>query len=176
VRFRKHKHNWGKHECAWGCKDCPDDLGCLDCKEPRPYHLQPYTYRYDPKFVGLPQPWRNHPEAANVYELPFDFLLTFADRTYLNTIQKTDKVRLEELKESMLTEGLKVPVVLVVDSVGKFRYHDGYHRLAVVQHNLGDFPKVPCLLQHSSGIVKAFGRPLQSELETILKFVEKKAE
>jgi hypothetical protein len=144
---------------------------------PVPYHLQPYTYKYvlDP-VVPLPAPWKDHQFAKSVYLLPLDFCMTFVDNSYLLKVERDDTLRIAELAESMLVEGIKTPIILVIDGQGKLRYHDGYHRLSVILANREHFPYIPCLLNHSTGTVRAYGRTVQSEIDTILKFVAQPAD
>jgi hypothetical protein len=137
------------------------------------YTPEPYTYKYELNLSEpRPQPWRNHDLASRntIYLLPIEFCEMFADDQQIHSNRKMVPEKIEWLRDSIDKEGLKRPCILVVDATGKLRYHDGYHRLTAIQQ-IPDFTHVPCILQHSTGRIRGYGRPLHQVMEVILKMV-----
>ena len=79
------------------------------------------------------EPWRDHHLAADCLLLPYHVVEFFAEERKLNTIARLEPDKVSSLAESIATEGLTTPVEMVWDPQGKFRYHDGYHRLTAMR-------------------------------------------
>jgi len=142
--------------------------------EPYYYVSPPYTYTYAPTFdpKPRPEPWRKHELAKRqaIYLLPVSFCELLADDQQVHNNRKKTPNKIAWLRESISEEGLKRPCILVLDSVGNLRYHDGYHRLTAIQQ-IEDFTHIPCILQHSTGRIRSYGRPLHQITEIILELV-----
>ena len=139
----------------------------------QPYHYvpEPYTYKYGSTSTR-PEPWRHHELAAlnRVYLLPLEFCETFADDQQVHNNRKIVPEKIRWLRESIDELGLQRPCIMVLDATGKLRYHDGYHRLTAIQQIPG-FTHVPCILQHSTGRIRGYGRPMHQVVEIILEMV-----
>lgn len=131
--------------------------------------------RYAPRFpeepVPFPEPWREHPSAPDCILLPRALVYRFADERKIRDIERTEVSKTADLRASIASEGLKVPLTMTFDSMGKVRYHDGYHRMTAMRP-LDEPQMVPVLLKMAEGRVKAFGlqpeqymRALFSEIE-----------
>ena len=143
-------------------------------ERPYVYEPEPYTFKYDPELPDppRPQPWREHflARSERTYLLPVSFVVQFADKDQIanNRVRVPDKVL--ELKESIDREGLKQPAIMTLDSYGKLRYHDGYHRLTAILE-LEDFTHIPIVFRRGTGRTKAFGRQMSAEAEVILELI-----
>lgn len=130
-----------------------------------------YSYHYNPVLPDppLPEPWRQSKAAQQhrVYLLDKHFLLLFADASQIsnNRIRVPDKIQF--LKESIAQIGIKEPGIVVIDENGKFRYHDGYHRLTAILE-LDKVTHMPVYLRRSSNRIKGFGLDFGSQVEVIL--------
>lgn len=137
---------------------------------PPPYHLQPYTYRYDPFANSLPEPWR---EVEGVYSLPIGFVLLFVDHSRFSIVRNRERAHVNVLAESILVDGLREPCEMIVDPDGKFRFDNGYHRLVLMLDNPELFPRIPVTIRETTKPIKGFGRQLSAELRPILEVLTK---
>lgn len=141
--------------------------------EPYFYVPQPYTYTYQRTIkVPRPEPWREHQLTVHntIYLLPLEFCETFADQQEVHKDRKMVPDKIAWLRESIDEIGLQRPCILVLDATGKLRYHDGYHRMTAIQQ-IPDFTHIPCILQHSTGRIRGYGRPMHQVAEIILGMV-----
>lgn len=115
---------------------------------------------FSPVILRDLQPWRNHPLASECHVIPKELALLVADQDYMAKILRSDweDAKMSSLRESILNEGLREPLTMVYDSGGKLRYHDGYHRLCILQE-IGHVKSIPVFLQYSPR-VKGYGRPI----------------
>lgn len=105
----------------------------------------------------FPQPWREHHLAEECLEVPREVCYYFADDRKMRDIERTEPEKTSMLRESIASEGLKVPLQMVWDDHGKIRYHDGYHRLTAMR--ILRYPTVlPVVFTQSTGRIKAHGR------------------
>lgn len=129
-----------------------DDFGPFDWDGLKPLFPRP-----------VPEPWRDCP--ADLFLVPLTFVQVFADRKKLNEIVRTESEYITGLAEAINEQGLLVPPLMVFDSAGKVRYHDGYHRLAAIEI-LGYFNAIPVRLEHSPS-VRGHGRPVSEEMPSL---------
>jgi hypothetical protein len=120
----------------------------------------------------FPTPWRSHPDAANCIVLPRSICYFFADEKKIRDIERGEHHKISELRDSIAEEGLKVPLKMTFDSLGKVRYHDGYHRLAAMRV-LDEPAMVPVLLTLSDNRVKAYGRPPEQYMRLLFTELER---
>ena len=142
-------------------------------ERPYVYEPEPYTFKYDPEFPEIPkEPWRDHKMAKTerVYVVPVDFVYRFADPDQIANNRKRVPEKIAELRTSIAEEGLKQPAIMTLDSYGKLRYHDGYHRLTAILEIEG-FDKIPVVFRRGTGRTKAFGRQMAAEAEVILELI-----
>jgi hypothetical protein len=137
---------------------------------PTPYHLQPYTYKYDPFGPRLPEPWR---DTEGVYSLPLAFVLLFVDTNRFSIVRNRERAHVDALAKSILVDGLREPCEMIVDPDGKFRFDNGYHRLTLIVEHQDLFPRVPVTIRHTTKPIRGFGRQLSSELHEILEILTK---
>lgn len=131
----------------------------------------PYTFVYTLTNLALPQPWRQtSPEALL---LPTELVLKFTDPGRLSLLRVSEPQQLEELKTSMLKDGLRTPLELYMDVNGKVRLQEGHHRMCVAIEHLHEFPKVPVLFRETNGRIKSYGRPVVEEFSSILEIIGK---
>jgi len=135
-----------------------------------PYHLQPYTYVYDPFPYQLPEPWRDTP---GVYALPLQFVMLFVDSNRFSIVRNNEREHVKSLADSILVEGLREPCEMIVDPDGKFRFDNGYHRLCLIVDRPDLFPRVPVVIRQVNKPIKGFGRRLSAELNGIIEVVAK---
>lgn len=123
------------------------------------------------KFVPVfpyvhPTPWRDHYLADSFLVVPKSLALQFADRSYMSRLWRQEPDRLAELAAQIAEDGLREPLTMYYDEAGKLRYHDGYHRLCVMENM--DFIRVLPVLLKRSDRVKGYGRNVGPEIPLFL--------
>lgn len=116
-----------------------------------------------------PEPWRLADTASECYILPVWLLSGCADPQEIKEKRLVDEKYIDGLRESINVEGLHQPLTVVVDSYGKIRLHDGYHRFIAIS-GLNNFDNVPVYVKKSKK-VKGYGRDLSTQTLDVLNYI-----
>lgn len=106
-----------------------------------------WYYAEPPAPEPRPEPWRHHPLAGACLLFARDVLMAMAQGPRLALISR-DGEYLDRLRASLVAEGLKVPLELVIDREGRIVLKDGHHRLLVTEGVEG-FETFPARLTRS---------------------------
>lgn len=112
--------------------------------------------------ICVPEPWR---AADYDFVVPVEFALIFADRHRMVSIERDEQEYIASLVDSISSNGLMEPPVMVYDHFGKLRYHDGYHRLIALSH-VDSIKRIPVKLRESPR-VRGYGRLVGEEIISI---------
>lgn len=81
----------------------------------------------------FPEPWRQHHLAPSCVALPVATVVAVADPKTLAQIRRREASRLDELRADIAANGVRKPLVMVVDHLGHVALQDGHHRTAVCE-------------------------------------------
>lgn len=110
---------------------------CLVASRAHTAAPEPYTYGYE---LWPRQPWRQRDDAATVSSLPTWWLQRIADPGEL-AAAATHHYRLDGLRDSIVADGIAVPLVLNIDQLGRACLADGHHRLVLaIETATGECP------------------------------------
>jgi len=122
--------------------------------------------------IKVPEPWRDHPKADELYLVPVSFVKIFLENAHVVQIRHQAATKVAELRDSIRLEGLQQPCTMVYDATGKLRYHDGHHRLTAILE-IPEITHIPVFLKETKK-VKGYGRPISEEVVALFQFLDKK--
>jgi hypothetical protein len=144
--------------------------------QPRPPELPPYTDWWAPVFLDpVPEPkepWRDGPWGSTAIVVGVDLLVEIADPLRLQELAAIETEYLLELQADIKENGIKEPLLLIVDGLGRIAMKEGHHR-TIVATRIG-LTGLPVRLRSSEGRVR-YGRPLSETLVTFLQTAVREA-
>lgn len=100
-----------------------------------------------------------------IFWVPLDFCKLYADPKRITLLERTEPEYLAEIQRSVMEDGIREPATMVLDESGKMRYHDGYHRMIVLER-IGR-KSIPVVLKTSERI-KGYGKTIDPTLFKVL--------
>lgn len=132
-----------------------------------PPELPAYTDWWTPVFPDPPkEPWRDGPYGSVSIVVGVDLLAEIADPRRLQELAAIETQYLLDLEGDIKENGIKEPLLLIVDGLGRIAMKEGHHR-TIVAGRIG-MTGLPVRLRSSEGRVR-YGRPLS---ETLVGFLQ----
>ena len=111
-------------------------------------YLDDEWYYQSPAVPPRPEPWRDHPLSSQAVLVPRHIVEMLAQPARVGQISR-DTERLDSIRASLLSDGLKEPLEIVVD--GRIVLRNGHHRLTCTTE-LPGFEMWPVVFAPSDGI------------------------
>lgn len=139
----------------------------------RPPELPPYADWWTPVFPDPPkEPWRGGPHGDSAIVVGVELLAEIADPRRLQELGAIETEYLLDLEGDIKENGIKEPLLLIVDGLGRIAMKEGHHR-TIVATRIG-MTGLPVRLRSSEGRVR-YGRPLSETLVRLLQTAVREA-
>lgn len=110
-------------------------------------------------------PWKQDGRYSQCVELPVDTLRLIAKRDRLMDLRRNQQPRLERLEHDIDLNGLREPLIVIVDEAGRVALKDGHSRLTVCP-GLG-YTKLPVRYRKSNRL-RSHGRSARDVLVSLI--------
>lgn len=128
----------------------------------------------NPKQKSTKERWRDHRLGSKATLVPVPFVLRYADPQEIGNKKVRDAKRIETLYFDLEENGFETPLEMYLDSVGKLRLQEGYHRIAAVTSYKSRHSHVPVVIHRSSGRIKVHSINVVEDFEQIVHLLTKK--